>query len=46
MWRRKRVLQDLDQEIGDYIEMATRENIDSGMSPEEAYAYNPVILGQ
>ncbi|HEY2119304.1 MAG TPA: ABC transporter permease [Candidatus Acidoferrum sp.] len=36
MWRRKRILQDLDQEIRDHIEMATRESIDSGMSPEEA----------
>ncbi|MGB2666478.1 MAG: ABC transporter permease [Candidatus Acidiferrum sp.] len=36
MWRRKRVLQDLDQEIHDHIAMATQENIDRGMSPEEA----------
>ncbi len=32
----KRILQDLDQEIRDHIELATRENIESGMSPEEA----------
>jgi len=36
MWRRKRMLQDLDQEIRDHIETATQENIDRGMSPEEA----------
>ncbi len=36
MWRRKRMLKDLDQEIRDHIEMATQENIDRGMSPEEA----------
>jgi len=34
--RRKRMLVDLDQEIRDHIEMATQENIDRGMSPEEA----------
>jgi len=36
MWRRKRMLQDLDQEIRDHIETATQENIDRGMWPEEA----------
>jgi len=36
LWRRKRVLQDLDQEIRDHIAMATQDNIDRGMSPEEA----------
>ena len=36
MWRRKRVLQDLDQEIRDHTAMETQENIDRGMSPEEA----------
>jgi putative ABC transport system permease protein len=30
------MLEDLDQEIQEHIEMATRENIDRGMSPEEA----------
>ncbi len=34
-WRR-RMLEDLDQEIRDHIEMATQENIGRGMSPEEA----------
>jgi predicted permease len=36
MKRRERMLQDLDQEIRDHIEMATQDNIDRGMSPEEA----------
>ena len=36
MKRRERMLQDLDQEICDHIEMATQDNIDRGMSPEEA----------
>jgi hypothetical protein len=36
MWRRTRILQDLDQKIREHIEMATRDNIDSGMSAEEA----------
>lgn len=33
---RKRLLQDLDQDIRDHIELATQENIDRGMTPEEA----------
>jgi predicted permease len=37
MWRRKRMLQDLDREIREHIEMATQGNIDRGMSPEEAH---------
>jgi predicted permease len=36
MWRRKQVLQDLDQEIREHIELTTRENMARGMSPEEA----------
>jgi predicted permease len=36
MKRRERMLQDLDQEIRDHIEMATQDNLDRGMSPEEA----------
>ncbi len=36
MNRRKRMLQDLDQEIREHIDIATRENIDRGMSPEQA----------
>jgi len=36
MRRRKRMLEDLDQDIRDHIEMETRDNIERGMSPEEA----------
>ena len=36
MNRRKRMLNDLDQDIRDHIEVETRENITRGMSPEEA----------
>jgi MacB-like periplasmic core domain len=32
----KRLLEGLDQEIRDHIELATQENIDRGMTPEEA----------
>lgn len=32
----KRLLEDLDQDIRDHIELATQENIDRGMTPEEA----------
>ncbi len=37
MWRRKRMLQDLDREIREHIEMATQGNIDRGMLAEEAH---------
>ena len=36
MNRRKRMLNDLDQDIRDYIEVETEDNIARGMSPEEA----------
>jgi hypothetical protein len=36
MWRRKRMLEDFEQEIRAHIEMATQENIDRGMTPEDA----------
>jgi predicted permease len=36
MNRRKRMMADLDQDIRDYIEIETKENIARGMSPEEA----------
>jgi predicted permease len=36
MTRRKRMLEELDQDIRDHIESETRDNIDRGMSPEEA----------
>ncbi|MGB7435838.1 MAG: ABC transporter permease [Candidatus Acidiferrum sp.] len=35
--RGKRLLNDLDQEIREHIELATQENLERGMSPEEAY---------
>src|SRR5436309_10996042 len=36
MSRRKRMLEELDQDIRDHIERETQDNIDSGMPPEEA----------
>jgi predicted permease len=36
MMRRKRMLEDLDQDIRDHLERETQDNIDRGMSPEEA----------
>jgi predicted permease len=36
MSRRKRMLDDLDNDIGDHIARETQDNIDRGMSPEEA----------
>jgi predicted permease len=36
MRRRKRMLEELDQDIRDHIEMETQENIERGVSPEEA----------
>jgi predicted permease len=36
MNRRKRMLSDLDQDIREHIEQETQDNIDRGMSPEEA----------
>jgi ABC-type antimicrobial peptide transport system permease subunit len=36
MNRRKRMLQDLDQDIRDHIERETQDNIDRGTPPEEA----------
>jgi putative ABC transport system permease protein len=38
MRRRRRVLADLDQDIRDYLERETQENIDRGMSPADARA--------
>jgi predicted permease len=37
MRRRERMLRGLEQEIRGHIEMATQDNIDRGMSPEEAH---------
>jgi predicted permease len=36
MNRRKRMMEDLDQDIRDHIERETQDNIDHGMPPEEA----------
>ena len=36
MSRRKRMMEDLDQDIRDYIEHETQDNIERGMPPEEA----------
>ena len=37
MWkRRKRLLEELDQDIREHIARETQENIESGMMPEEA----------
>jgi predicted permease len=36
MTRRKRMLEDLDRDIREHIEMETQDNIERGMSPEEA----------
>jgi putative ABC transport system permease protein len=36
MKRRKRMLEELDQDISDHIERETQDNIERGMSPEEA----------
>jgi nucleotidyltransferase/DNA polymerase involved in DNA repair len=35
MNRRKRMLNDLDQDIRDHIEVETQDNIACGMSPEK-----------
>src|SRR5262245_48156253 len=36
MNRRKRMMEDLDQDIRDFVERETQDNIERGMSPEEA----------
>jgi putative ABC transport system permease protein len=36
MRRRKRMLEELDQDIRDHVERETQDNIERGMSPEEA----------
>ncbi len=36
MSRRKRMMEDLDQDIRDYIERETQDDIERGMPPEEA----------
>src|SRR5262249_15640275 len=37
MWRRKRMLQDLDRDIREHLAMETQDNIERGMSPQEAH---------
>ncbi|MGO8734778.1 MAG: ADOP family duplicated permease [Terriglobia bacterium] len=37
MSRRKRMIEDLDQDIREHLEMETQDNIERGMSPEEAH---------
>jgi predicted permease len=37
MGRRKRMMEDLDQDIRDHIERETQDNIERGMPPEEAH---------
>src|SRR6516225_2611547 len=37
MNRRKRMMESLDQDIRDYIERETQDNIERGMPPEEAH---------
>jgi predicted permease len=36
MWRRKRMLEGLDEDIRDHIARETQDNIERGMTPEEA----------
>src|SRR5215470_15798608 len=36
MNRRKRMMEDLDQDIRDFVERETQDNIERGMAPEEA----------
>src|SRR5215472_13034760 len=36
MNRRKRMMEDLDRDIRDFVERETQDNIERGMSPEEA----------
>src|SRR6266436_5039493 len=38
MSRRKRMLEELDDDIRDHIERETQDNIDRGMSPDDARA--------
>lgn len=37
MMRRKRMLEDLDQDIRDHLDRETQDNIERGMSPDEAH---------
>jgi predicted permease len=35
-WRRKRMLKDLDRDIREHLELEVQDNLDRGMSPEDA----------
>src|SRR5258708_22176441 len=37
MSRRKRMLEDLDQDVREHIAMETQDNLERGMSPDEAH---------
>jgi predicted permease len=37
MWRRRRILEDLDREIREHLELEVQDNIDRGMSPGDAH---------
>ena len=41
MNRRKRMMQNLDEDIRDFIERETDDNIERGMPPEEARGCGP-----
>jgi hypothetical protein len=41
MRRRKRMLDDLDEDIREHIERETQDNIDRGVPPEEARRVKP-----
>ena len=36
MWRRKRILEDLDRDIREHLDLEIQDNVDRGMSPEDA----------
>jgi hypothetical protein len=36
MWRRNRMLKELEEDICEHIERETQDNIERGMTPEEA----------
>ena len=44
--RRKRMMEDLDQDIRDFIERETQDNIERGMAPEEAALRGPTQVRQ
>src|ERR1700685_1309824 len=45
MTRRKRMLADLEQDIRDHLERETQDNIDRGMSPQDAASGAPRKFG-